>query len=196
MTAPATIATRSRSEANLWLSLGANLGDPERTIREALRHIAMLERTTLVAISHVYRSSPVGYLEQPPFFNLAAAVSTSLSPERFAAECRRIEQELGRRSRPKWHEREIDIDLLIYRGRQIRSDSLTLPHPRMNDRTFVIYPLAEIAPELRDPTTGSTIAEIRERLEPAEGEWIERVPERSDDPAASQIFIDRSGGEA
>ncbi len=159
----------------VWLGLGANVGDPAQTIARALDRIDHLPETDLVEISPVYRTAPVGYTDQPPFLNLAAAIRTGLSPDDLAAACRRIESDLGRVERPRWHEREIDIDLLIYGDRTVDRDGLTIPHPRMNRRRFVLMPLADIAPDLVHPVTGITIADLLRALPEEPDDWIERL---------------------
>lgn len=164
-------------KANAWLSLGANLGDAAGTIDRAVDQIDQLPGTNVVDVSPLYRTAPVGYTDQPPFLNLAVSVRTDLSPEDLVAACRTIEQSLGRLERPRWHEREIDIDLLIYDGARIDRPGLTVPHPRMNERAFVMIPLGDIAPDLIHPVTGETIAAIRDRIPPDPLEWIEQVAE-------------------
>jgi len=164
-------------KANAWLSLGANLGDAAGTINRAIARIDRLPGTAIVEVSPLYRTAPVGYTDQPPFMNLAVSIRTTLAPEELVAACRTIEQSLGRRERPRWHEREIDIDLLIYDGVRIDRPGLTVPHPRMNGRAFVMIPLGDIAPALIHPVTGETIAAIRDRIPPDPQEWIEQVAE-------------------
>lgn len=174
MSSRPTIAER-KTKANAWLSLGANLGDAAGTIDRAIDHIDRLPETSIVDVSPRYRTAPVGYTDQPPFLNLAVSVRTGLAPEDLVAACRTIEQNLGRRERPRWHEREIDIDLLIYDGACIDRPGLTVPHPRMNARAFVMIPLGDIAPDLIHPVTGESIAVIRDRIPSDPQAWIEQV---------------------
>jgi 2-amino-4-hydroxy-6-hydroxymethyldihydropteridine diphosphokinase len=166
--------TERETRANAWLSLGANVGDPAATIGQALGKIGRLPDTRIVDISPIYRTAPVGYTDQPPFLNLAISVRTELAPEEIVSACRTIERDLGRQDRPRWHEREIDIDLLIYDQVLISRPGLTVPHPRMNGRAFVMIPLGDIAPDLIHPVTGESIAAIRDQLPQDPLEWIEQ----------------------
>ena len=131
-----------------YLSLGANLGNREETLREAVRRIGAAESVELTAVSSVYETEPWGKLDQPRFLNLAVAVETTLSPEAFLALAQKIEKELGRVRHERWGARTIDIDVLCFEGVERNTPELTLPHPYMTERAFVLVPLAEIAPAL------------------------------------------------
>jgi len=128
---------------------------------------------SISAISSVYRTEPVGYREQPDFWNLVLELETGLGPEELLREALRIEEALGRVRTFRNAPRPIDIDLLFYDDLVLESPHLRLPHPRAMERGFVLFPLAEIAPQLRDPRTGERIVD---RLERAEGlERVERL---------------------
>lgn len=157
--------------ARAWLGLGTNLGNREAMLRGALRAIA--ELGTIEAVSPVYATSPIGFIEQPEFWNIAVRMRTSIEPGQLLDAAKAIEVRLGRTPRFRDGPREIDIDLLQYDD-VIRSDSPVLPHPRMHQRAFVLRPLADIDPELRDPRDGrrwtDSLAEV-------EGQGIMRVAE-------------------
>src|SRR5690625_1290338 len=150
----------------VYLGLGTNLGDREANLRRALR--ALTEIAEIEAISSIYGTAPVGHLDQPDFLNLVLAARTTLEPAKLLAETQRIEHELGRERSFCNAPRTIDIDLLLYDDQRISTPTLTVPHPRMKERGFVLRPLVEIAPELRDPVTGERYAEVLARSEPLE----------------------------
>ena len=135
-----------------YLSLGANLGARAQTLREALRRLAQLPGTRLVRASAFYETAPWGKTDQPPFLNGAACLSTRLAPEALLAACQEIERALGRVRHEHWGARTLDIDLVYgVRGGQavrVATPRLTLPHPYLLERAFVLVPLAEIAPTL------------------------------------------------
>ena len=109
----------------------------------------------------------MGYSDQPNFLNGVVELHTRLNAEDLRAGLRKIELELGRQVRPRWHEREIDLDLLFFDDEIIASPSLTVPHPELHRREFVLKPLAEIAPNFVHPTLGKTISELLAELERA-----------------------------
>ncbi len=140
-----------------YLSLGANLGGRAETLREALRRLAVLPETKLTAISPFYETAPWGKLDQPSFLNAAAAVETKLEPLMLLQACQQIEQELGRVRHEHWGARTIDIDLLHIPGVKMARAELTLPHPYLVQRAFVLRPLADIAGSLE--IEGRTVRE-------------------------------------
>ena len=135
-----------------YLSLGANLGARAQALREALRRLAQLPGTRLMRASSFYETAPWGKTDQPPFLNGAACLSTRLAPEALLAACQEIERALGRVRHEHWGARTLDIDLVYgVRGGQavrVATPRLTLPHPYLLERAFVLVPLAEIAPTL------------------------------------------------
>jgi len=141
----------------VYLSLGSNLGDRLHNLNAALDLLAAGGCRPLRR-SSVYETAPLYYLKQPAFFNMAAACETALSPEALLALIGRAEAALKRRRLVRNGPRTIDIDILFYGGREIKTPGLAVPHPRLAEREFVLAPLAEIAPGLRHPATGKTAA--------------------------------------
>jgi 2-amino-4-hydroxy-6-hydroxymethyldihydropteridine diphosphokinase len=164
-------ATSSRSDVATrprWLpayvGVGSNLDDPARQVALALTGLDRLPGTRRVAVSPLYRTRPFGDVVQPAFVNAVAGLLTQRMPEELLADLRALEIELGRAPpRERWGPRVIDLDLLVV-GREIRrTDSLTLPHAGIAERDFVLYPLADVAPDLEVPGLGS-VRELRARV--------------------------------
>lgn len=152
--------------AEVYVSLGTNLGDKDNNLRTAVR--LMQERIgKVISLSSFYETAPWGFQSEHSFLNAAACIETRLSPEQLLLVTQQIERELGRTQKSSgnvYKDRLIDIDLLMYDNLQIHSDQLVLPHPLMTERGFVLEPLAEIAPETIHPVTGKTIRELLELL--------------------------------
>jgi len=148
--------------ARVFLGLGANLGDARATLCRALAMLA--EHGRLGAISSLYDTAPVGYTEQPRFLNLACELETDLSPEELLRLVKRIEVALGRQTTVRWGPRYIDIDILLYDDLLVRTCNLTIPHPRLAERAFVLAPLAEIAAEVVVPGSGRTVAALQREV--------------------------------
>lgn len=142
----------------VYLGLGTNLGDRAANLAEARRRLAAVVR--LDRISRVYESEPVGLTKQPLFLNQAAGGETTLLPSELLALLKRLEVEMGRVPSVRNGPRLIDLDILFYGNWVYGADGLVLPHPRLRERSFVLAPLAEIAPDLRDPLTGETVGAI------------------------------------
>jgi 2-amino-4-hydroxy-6-hydroxymethyldihydropteridine diphosphokinase len=143
----------------VYLSLGSNLGDRVGRIRQALRKLAEAG-LEVRRVSSLYRTEPVDYLPQPWFVNCAAQVTTELLPLRLLSVLQAVERSLGRRPGIPKGPRAIDIDILLYENAVVRSARLTLPHPRMAERRFVLIPLRELDPCLRDPVSRRTVVEM------------------------------------
>jgi 2-amino-4-hydroxy-6-hydroxymethyldihydropteridine diphosphokinase len=161
-----------------YVGLGSNLDDPLRQLELALGQLAALPSTRLVSVSSPYRTTPFGPVAQPDFVNAVAALLTALAPEALLERLRAIELTLGRApARERWGPRRIDLDLLV-QGRERRvGEPLTLPHPGIPERGFVLYPLLEIAPDLEVPGAG-VVRQLAAKL-PSEGvvriEWASRT---------------------
>lgn len=132
-----------------YLGLGSNLGDKEDYLRKAVNLLAAHEGIQVCNISSIYATAPIGYTEQPEFLNIVLQVQTSLQPEDLLTVCRSVEQQLKRVRDVRWGPRTIDIDILLYENSQVHTPELTIPHPLMLQRLFVLLPLTEVAPDLR-----------------------------------------------
>jgi 2-amino-4-hydroxy-6-hydroxymethyldihydropteridine diphosphokinase len=145
-------------EATIHLSLGSNLGDRLEAIRQAIQRLRDLG--TVEAVSPIYETDPVGYLDQPPFLNAAARVKTHLAPEEVLDALLRIEAEAGRVRTFRNAPRSLDLDLLLYDDLVRDDPALTLPHPRLHERAFVLVPLNDLAPSIVHPRLGRTVREL------------------------------------
>lgn len=142
-----------------YLSLGANLGDRKAMLEAALRRLEASGQVRVVTASSVYETEPIGYAEQPWFYNLAAEIETDLDPDELLTLTKQVERELNRTREIHWGPRTIDIDILLYDDLVTSGNRLTLPHPEMVGRRFVLEPLVEIAPGLTLPD-GRRIADL------------------------------------
>jgi 2-amino-4-hydroxy-6-hydroxymethyldihydropteridine diphosphokinase len=137
-----------------YVAIGSNLNDPSAQVRTAFGNLAALPGTRLVLRSGLYVTRPMGPQDQPDFVNAAAGLLTQLRPRVLMAQLLRIEESMGRRRQERWGPRVIDLDLIWMPGETIDEPGLTLPHPGVSTRNFVLYPLAEIAPTLAIPGHG------------------------------------------
>jgi 2-amino-4-hydroxy-6-hydroxymethyldihydropteridine diphosphokinase len=164
-----------------YIALGSNLGDRAEALSSSIGHLSGLGR--VVALSSLYETEPVGYHDQPAFLNAVVALETQLQPVPLLRGLLAIERQLGRdrRQGPLKGPRTLDLDLLLLGDWIVADEELSLPHPALAHRRFVLAPLAEIAPGLRHPESNQTIADLLDQL-PDEGEnrvsAVRRMPQR------------------
>lgn len=155
----------------VYLSLGSNMGDREANLRDAIARLAELGEVT--EVSSYYETEPVDFLAQPWFLNCAVELDTEKMPRQLLAGMLDIEKEMGRRRVQKKGPRTLDIDILLFGNSIVKAKGLTIPHPAMHERRFVLEPLAEIAPEERHPVFKRTVRELRDALPP--GQTVKRL---------------------
>jgi len=149
-----------------YLGLGSNLGNREDNLDMALKLLS--QRMKVGRVSSIYDTEPVGNTDQPRFLNIACEVFTHLAPEGLLALAKGIEGKMGRRGK-SGEPRTIDIDILLYGDTVMETPDLVIPHPRMAERSFVLVPLAEVAPDLIHPVSGKTIAEMKKAIKEEQG---------------------------
>lgn len=147
-----------------YVGLGSNLGDRSATLTRAVELLGEQQGIDIAAVSSFRETDPVGYLDQPRFLNAAVAIETSLRPEELLVVLLDVERELGRtRDGPRYGPRTVDLDLLLVEGVTVDEPGLTVPHPRLHEREFVLAPLAELDPSLIVPGHG-LVGQLLERL--------------------------------
>jgi 2-amino-4-hydroxy-6-hydroxymethyldihydropteridine diphosphokinase len=155
-----------------YIGLGANLGEPRRQVEEAIRRLGEAEEVEVLKASRLYLTPPLGPPGQPWYVNAAVRVKTRLTPEELLRVLIGIERAMGRVRGERWGPRLIDLDLLLYNGEVLAGPELTVPHPEMHRRAFVLAPLAEISPEARHPVLNKTVAELWAELDAADRETV------------------------
>ncbi|PLY05742.1 MAG: 2-amino-4-hydroxy-6-hydroxymethyldihydropteridine diphosphokinase [Desulfuromonas sp.] len=165
-----------RNWSRVFLGLGGNLGDPLNDFRRARQQLAEHPQIELLASSPLYRTPPVGGpAGQPDYLNAVLELRTSLAAGELLELCRGIEKAAGRTRELRWGPRTLDIDLLLFAGLLLDTPELTIPHPRLQHRHFVLLPLNDLAADLTHPQIGLSVNELLKRLPPAEG--ISRIME-------------------
>jgi len=163
-----------------YVGLGANLGDPARQLHEALARLAATEEIEIIKVSSFYLNPPLGPPDQPWYVNAVAQLRTRLAPEELLRVLHRVEREMGRFRQARWGPRVLDLDLLLYDGEILSGADLKLPHPEMHRRSFVLVPLAEIAPQAWHPVLNKSATELLAELDPEDREALQKLanPER------------------
>lgn len=165
----------------VWIGLGSNLGDPAKQVNTAVASLDRLPQSRLLACSGLYRSAPMGPQDQPDYINAVAGVETALPAEVLLENLQSIEQAHARVRGEHWGPRTLDLDILLYGDEIIKTQRLTVPHPGIADRNFVLAPLAELAPQLSVPGL-STVQVLRDAVSNeglervADAEWHAAVP--------------------
>lgn len=166
------MSSAPENHARAYIGLGSNLDDPVAQVRAGIAALAQLGHTRVETCSSFYRTAPVGLREQPDFINAVCRIRTGQAPAELMRNLLEIERMHGRsRHGDKGGPRTLDLDLLLYGDRAIQTPELTVPHPRLHERAFVLYPLHEIAPDLVIPGRGA----VRELLAACAGQRVERL---------------------
>ncbi len=158
------LVAQNPSPTTVFVALGSNLEDPVAQVRAGLRALAALPDTRLVAASSLYRNPPAGYHDQPDFVNAVAQIETDLAPRDLLNALLAIERRHGRSRDFPNAPRTLDLDILIYGQQVVHETGLTIPHPRMLERAFVLVPLAEIAPAVVVPGAGA-VSQLAARVD-------------------------------
>jgi 2-amino-4-hydroxy-6-hydroxymethyldihydropteridine diphosphokinase len=147
----------------IYLSLGTNLGNRLENLKAAI--CALPPDVNPLVCSPVYQTPPWGFTDQPDFLNQVVRAETELSPGNLLKYLKQLEEELGRQATFRYGPRQIDLDILFYDDLAIDTPPLTIPHPRLAERAFVLVPLADLAPELRHPVLGMKVSELLDRVD-------------------------------
>ena len=143
-----------------YLGLGSNIGDRKQQLLKAIDLIGNIKGIKVTKQSSIYETAPIGYTDQPNFLNLCLEIETELSPQQLLKHCLDIEQQLHRVREIRWGPRTLDIDILLYSDDIIETDNLSVPHPRMQERAFVLIPLNDIASDKQDPRLNQKIRDL------------------------------------
>jgi 2-amino-4-hydroxy-6-hydroxymethyldihydropteridine diphosphokinase len=149
-----------------YVGIGSNVDGPRAQVLTAFDALAQIPQTLLVARSPLYTTRPHGPVAQDDFVNAAAGLLTQLDAAQLLQQLRAIETARGRRREQRWGPRNIDLDLLVFADQRIETPELTVPHPGIVERNFVLYPLSDIAPQLQVPGVGR-VADLKQRVDPA-----------------------------
>lgn len=171
-------------EHSIYLGLGSNMGDRVSALREAVARLRAF--VTIIKVSNLYVAAPLGYVRDDAFINAVLHGTTTLTPMELLKETQSVERAMGRQPGVRYGPRPIDIDLLFYGMSQMETIALTVPHPRMDKRAFVLKPLAEIAPNLMHPVLYYTIAELLQDADDVEQVQLYHPPAPADSPRTQQ----------
>jgi 2-amino-4-hydroxy-6-hydroxymethyldihydropteridine diphosphokinase len=159
----------------VYIGVGSNLGNPHRNCLEAILKIGLIPECKITGLSHLYRTEPVGIKKQAWYVNGVVALSTRMEPRQLLDSLLLIEKDMGRvRQGEMWEARIIDLDILLFDARIIHENDLTVPHPLMHTRRFVMLPMAHLSPQLRHPSLGKTMVELLETI-PLDGQLVEPI---------------------
>ena len=157
-----TMTARRDGDVDILLGFGSNLGDRRAALSGSLRRLQELAELRGLRCSRIYATAPYGVTDQPDFLNMAVRAHCALPADELLRRCKAIEQEFGRRPRERWHAREIDIDILLYGREQISTAVLTVPHPQMHLRRFVLLPAADVAADMIHAGRAADVAQLLE----------------------------------
>lgn len=160
-----------------YLSLGSNLGNRLDNLKKALDLLNSHEGIEIKQVSSFYETEPVGYEEQDWFLNSVVEITTTLTPQELLKTVGWVEGELGRVRTIRWGPRTVDVDILFYGDQLVAEENLEIPHPRIQERAFVLKPLAEIVPDLVHPYYGQTVEELLENLVEPQGIKLYQIKE-------------------
>ncbi len=164
----------TRKQANVYLSLGSNLGNRKANLLNAISLLSGI--STVRKLSPIYKTAPVGFEKQPDFLNIACLVSTTYEPQGFLKEIKVIEKKLGREKTLKNGPRLIDIDIIFWGNEVIKTKNLQVPHPRAHQREFVLRPLSRIAPSFVHPLLHKSVSSLLASLEPQGVRYFSKAP--------------------
>ncbi|WP_423408699.1 2-amino-4-hydroxy-6-hydroxymethyldihydropteridine diphosphokinase [Heyndrickxia sp. MSNUG] len=156
-------------ENQAYIALGSNMGDRYEYLKKAILLLEGHEEISVVNTSSIYETDPVGFTDQDQFLNMAVKVSTNLHPYELLDVCLKIEEKLGRKREIRWGPRTLDLDILLYNQENIETEKLTIPHPRMDERAFVILPLIEMNPTIMLPTMEKPLETCLQSIPDKEG---------------------------